>query len=185
MHGKKKHCSHEVYSVVEQMLNVNFVLAGSLQVRYKDTLAVQIVLHDMLWSLFWRQFVVWPAASAVGVERPQRHQPLTGIDYMKDTRWPLVDKPLKPGCVMPGLALPVQPQSVASHWPVLNHAGQQRWEQQGEQATNHFFDWKMAIKTACLVGNWVLHFRWLKQSEMDLLLVHEYTVVWSAFFVCV
>jgi len=22
MHGKKKHCSHEVYSVVEQMLNV-------------------------------------------------------------------------------------------------------------------------------------------------------------------
>ena len=76
---------------------------------------------------------------------------------MKDTRWPLVDKPLKPGCVMPGLPLPVQPQSVTSHWPVLNHTGQQRWEQQGEQATNHFFDWKMAIKTACLVRNWVLH----------------------------
>jgi len=70
MHGKKKHCSHEVYLVVEQMLNVNFVLAGSLQVRYKDTPDVQIVLDDMLWSLFWRQFVVWPAASAVGVERP-------------------------------------------------------------------------------------------------------------------
>jgi len=52
MHGKKKHCSHEVYSAVEQMLNVNFVLAGSLQVRYKDTPAGQIVLHDMLWSLF-------------------------------------------------------------------------------------------------------------------------------------
>jgi len=48
MHGKKKHCSHKVYSVVEQMLNVNFVLAGNLQVRYKDTLAVKIVLHDML-----------------------------------------------------------------------------------------------------------------------------------------
>ena len=42
MHGKKKHCSHEVYSVVKQMLNVNFVLAGSLQVRYKDTPAGQI-----------------------------------------------------------------------------------------------------------------------------------------------
>jgi len=37
MHGKKKHCSHEVCSVVEQMLNVNFVLAGSLQPRLHDT----------------------------------------------------------------------------------------------------------------------------------------------------
>jgi len=43
MHGKKKHCSHEVCSVVDQILNVNFVLAGSLQVRYKDTPDVQIV----------------------------------------------------------------------------------------------------------------------------------------------
>jgi len=49
---EKKHCSDEVYSVVERMSNVNFVLAGSLQVRCKGTPAGQIVLHDTLWSLF-------------------------------------------------------------------------------------------------------------------------------------
>ena len=43
MHGKnKKHCSHEVYWVVEEMLNVNFVLAGSVQVRCKDTSAARL-----------------------------------------------------------------------------------------------------------------------------------------------
>jgi len=41
-HGKKKHCSHEVHSVAEQMPIVNFVLAGSLQVRCKDMPAGQI-----------------------------------------------------------------------------------------------------------------------------------------------
>jgi len=47
---EEKHCSHQVYSVVEKMLNVNFMLAGSLRVCYRDMHAVQIVLHDMLWS---------------------------------------------------------------------------------------------------------------------------------------
>ena len=70
MHGKKNvvhiWCLFSSGADAER----EFVLAGSLQVRYNDTPAVQIVLHDMSWSLFWRQFVVWPAASAVGIERP-------------------------------------------------------------------------------------------------------------------
>ena len=51
MPGKKRHCSHKVDVAMERQLNVNSLLAGSLKVHCKDTLAVQIALHDMLWLL--------------------------------------------------------------------------------------------------------------------------------------